>query len=132
MYSCPIISEPHFSGALDSPYFNQKKKLRTLVISVGILENLRTKKWLLTSWNIIPLPEKSDIWTVLSSTTAADFTLSDHTTPAWEEETLQVCHNPAHEWWFAKEMREDDVLLIKMFDSEGEKPGSKTAICEST
>ncbi|KAI1378292.1 methyltransferase CmcJ [Hypoxylon crocopeplum] len=65
-------------------------------------------------------------WT---STVPEDYTLSDHKTPVWEGESLQVYYNPAHQWWFAKEMKEDDVLLIKMYDSEGEMPDSGVAMC---
>lgn len=64
------------------------------------------------------------------STTPQDYTASDHKTPVWEGESLQVYHNPAHQWWFAKEMKEDDVLLIKMYDSEAEKSNGDIAMCE--
>jgi hypothetical protein len=52
-------------------------------------------------------------------------------TPVWEGESLQVHHNPAHQWWFAKRMERDDILLLKMYDSESEaeKPGSGIALC---
>lgn len=66
------------------------------------------------------------------STTASDYTASDHATPTWEGESLQVYHNEAHQWWFAKLMDENEVLLIKMYDSEAEKPGSEIAMCKSS
>jgi hypothetical protein len=53
----------------------------------------------------------------------------DLKTPVWDGESLQVHHSPAHEWWFAEEMAEDDVVLIKMYDSEAWKPGSGVAMC---
>lgn len=63
------------------------------------------------------------------STIPQDYTPSDHKTPVWEGESLQVYHNPAHQWWFAKEMKEDDVLLVKIYDSEAEKPDGGIAMC---
>ncbi|KAK0641782.1 hypothetical protein B0T16DRAFT_220738 [Cercophora newfieldiana] len=65
------------------------------------------------------------------STTPADYTLADHFTPVWEGESLQVYHSPQHRWWFAKQMNPDDVLLLKMYDSEAERLGSGIAMCES-
>ncbi|KAJ2902097.1 hypothetical protein MKZ38_001006 [Zalerion maritima] len=64
------------------------------------------------------------------STVYGDYTLSDHKTPVWEGESLQVHHNPSHQWWFAKKMVEDDVLLIKMYDSDAIQPGSEVAMCK--
>ncbi|KAK4244753.1 hypothetical protein C7999DRAFT_17032 [Corynascus novoguineensis] len=63
------------------------------------------------------------------STVMTDYALADHTTPVWEGESLQVHHNPAHQWWFAKRMDKDDVLLLKMYDSEAEKQSSGTPHC---
>ncbi len=65
------------------------------------------------------------------STVSADYTSSDHKTPVWEGETLQLYQSPKHQWWFAKETGKDDALLIKMYDSEAEKPGSGIALCRS-
>ncbi|KAI0453557.1 methyltransferase CmcJ [Xylaria acuta] len=63
------------------------------------------------------------------STAPEDFTASDHKTPIWEGESLQVYYNPVHQWWFARTFAEDDVLLLKMYDSDAERDGSKTAMC---
>jgi hypothetical protein len=63
------------------------------------------------------------------STRQADYVPCDLKTPVWDGESLQVHHSPAHEWWFAEEMAEDDVVLIKMYDSEAWKPGSGVAMC---
>jgi hypothetical protein len=63
------------------------------------------------------------------STRQDDYVPCDLKTPVWDGESLQVHHSPAHEWWFAEEMAEDDVVLIKMYDSEAWKPGSGIAMC---
>ncbi|KAK0628900.1 methyltransferase CmcJ [Bombardia bombarda] len=63
------------------------------------------------------------------STVPQDYTLSDHKTPVWEGESLQVYQNPDHRWWFARDMKEEDVILIKMFDSEAAKPDGQVAMC---
>ncbi|KAL7959091.1 hypothetical protein V8C34DRAFT_280886 [Trichoderma compactum] len=63
------------------------------------------------------------------STDPADFTPSDLKSSVWEGEVLQVHHNPNHKWWFAKRMEKDDVLLIKMYDSDAEAPESAIAMC---
>ncbi|KAI9155597.1 methyltransferase CmcJ [Paramyrothecium foliicola] len=63
------------------------------------------------------------------STRPTDYVPCDLKTPVWNGESLQVHHNPAHEWWFAQDMAEDDVVLIKMFDSEAWKPHSSVAMC---
>ncbi|KAI3557733.1 methyltransferase CmcJ [Colletotrichum abscissum] len=67
---------------------------------------------------------------VVKSTRPGDYTPADLVSSVWEGETLQIYHNPNHEWWFASKMEADDVLLIKMFDSEGEREGNETAMCE--
>lgn len=64
------------------------------------------------------------------STAAEDYTASDLVSTVWEGETLQVYHSSRHEWWFAGEMAEDDVLLIKMYDSAADRQGSRTAMCK--
>jgi hypothetical protein len=64
------------------------------------------------------------------TTAPEDYTTSDHFSPVWERETLQVYYNPAHEFWFAKEMTEDDAILIEMYDSDAKKPESKIGMCK--
>ena len=63
------------------------------------------------------------------STAPEDFAAGDVVTPVWEGESFYMHHNPGHEWWFARDMRESDVVLIKMFDSEAENDGSDVAMC---
>ena len=47
----------------------------------------------------------------------ADFVPSDLIYPDRTGETYQVIYNPAHRWFYAPAMREDEALLIKTYDS---------------
>lgn len=64
------------------------------------------------------------------STSPEDYAATDHKTPVWEGESLHIHHNPQYQWWFAKNIGKDDVILLKMYDSDAEKPGSNVAMCE--
>ena len=46
-----------------------------------------------------------------------DFVPSDLIYPDRVGETYQVTYNPAHRWFYVPEMREDEALLIKTYDS---------------
>ncbi|KAK0744937.1 hypothetical protein B0T21DRAFT_358699 [Apiosordaria backusii] len=95
----------------------------------SLLQNHRVQ--VINIWRPLVWPHHSNPLAVCDwrSTVSTDYTLSDHLTPVWEGESLQVYHNPDHRWWFAGRMEEDDVLLLKMYDSEAEKPNSSIAMC---
>jgi len=63
------------------------------------------------------------------TTSPEDYVPCDLPSPKFIGETLEVHHNPSHEWWFASDMSKDEVLVLKMYDSEAEKPGSDVAMC---
>ncbi|KAK6340894.1 hypothetical protein TWF696_009207 [Orbilia brochopaga] len=55
-------------------------------------------------------------------------TLLDNPPPMPKGELYSVKYNPKHEWYYAKDMQVDEVMLIKIFDSEGLKEGSDVAV----
>jgi hypothetical protein len=52
-----------------------------------------------------------------SSVRFSDLVASDHIYRHRTGETYQVTHNPAHRWFYVPEMRTDEALLLKCFDS---------------
>lgn len=66
------------------------------------------------------------------STNPEDYTLSDHKTMIWEGESVQVHYSPSHEWWFAKELKKNEVILLKMYDSAAStsRVDGNIAMCE--
>ncbi|KAF3924694.1 hypothetical protein AA313_de0206549 [Arthrobotrys entomopaga] len=43
-------------------------------------------------------------------------------------ETYSIAYNPAHEWYYVKDMGTDEVMFIKCFDTEGLKEDSGVAL----
>lgn len=64
------------------------------------------------------------------TTSPDDYIACDLPAPEYVGEVLQVYHNPAHEWWFASDMSKEEVMLIKMYDSEAENPDNNIAMCK--
>ncbi|KAL0489305.1 hypothetical protein AKO1_010644 [Acrasis kona] len=52
--------------------------------------------------------------------------------PDYNGETYAVRYSPEHEWYYAKDMSEDEVLFIKCFDSEHFKDGSISGLSPHT
>lgn len=48
-----------------------------------------------------------------------DLTPSDTVFPTNVAETLQVHESPAHTWYFLDKQSKDELLLFKIFDSDG-------------
>ncbi|KAJ6262310.1 hypothetical protein Dda_3117 [Drechslerella dactyloides] len=55
-------------------------------------------------------------------------TLLDNPPPMPKGELYSVKYNPKHEWYYAKDMQVDELMMIKIFDSEGLKEGSDVAV----
>ena len=65
------------------------------------------------------------------STDPADYIACDVPSPSYVGESYLLHHNPKHDWWFLKEMHKDEVFVIKMYDSDAERPGgSPIAKCK--
>jgi len=65
------------------------------------------------------------------STDPADYIACDVPSPSYVGESYLLHHNPKHDWWFLKEMHKDEVFVIKMYDSDAERPGgSSIAKCK--
>ncbi|KAG5746478.1 hypothetical protein H9Q72_011929 [Fusarium xylarioides] len=96
--------------------YQQLKHKRIQVINIWrtLVEPLRDRPLALCDWR---------------STSPQDFVACDLPAPGYNGEVFQVYHNPAHEWWFASDMCKKEVILIKMYDSDSEKPGSSIAMC---
>jgi hypothetical protein len=46
-------------------------------------------------------------------------------------ESYLLHHNPKPDWWLLKEMQKDEMFVIKMYESDAERPGcSSTAKCK--
>lgn len=66
------------------------------------------------------------------STSESDLIAVDLPSPHYEGEMYYVKSNPNHNWWFLDAMKQEEVLLIKCYDSkaeEGEGMG-KVARCK--
>ena len=48
------------------------------------------------------------------------FSEDDLTTPRHRGQIYSVRHNPAHQWFFVSDMRPDEVLLLKCYDSQND------------
>jgi hypothetical protein len=64
------------------------------------------------------------------SVDVSDFIATDLPSPKWIGELYQIRHNPKHEWWFLPSMTENEVLILKCYDSAAEKSGSTIAKCK--
>ena len=56
----------------------------------------------------------------LVATDIHHFGEADLTTPRHTGQIYSVRHNPAHEWFYVSEMRPDEVLLLKCYDSRAD------------
>ncbi len=56
----------------------------------------------------------------LVATDIQHFGEDDLTTPRHRGQIYSVRHNPAHQWFYVSEMRPDEVLLLKCYDSQND------------
>lgn len=56
----------------------------------------------------------------LVTTDIHHFGEDDLTTPRHRGQIYSVRHNPAHQWFFVSDMRPDEVLLLKCYDSQND------------
>ncbi|KAG5775283.1 hypothetical protein H9Q73_011044 [Fusarium xylarioides] len=101
-------------ASLRTKYFPEAEEFLKMRIWRTLVEPLRDRPLALCDWR---------------STSPQDFVACDLPAPGYNGEVFQVYHNPAHEWWFASDMCKKEVILIKMYDSDSEKPGSSIAMC---
>ena len=64
------------------------------------------------------------------STDPSDLIATDMPSPQWLGELYQVAYNPDHQWWFLPKMMDQEIFVIKCFDSLAEEQGSEIAKCE--
>ena len=65
------------------------------------------------------------------STRPDDYVACDIPSVTFEGEAFLLHYNENHDWWFLKQMQKDEVILIKMFDSDADQPGSGIAKCRN-
>lgn len=75
---------------------------------------------------VVPLHDRPLAVCDYRSTDPADYVSCDVPSPEYIGESYLLHHNPKHDWWFLKEMYEDEVFVIKMYDSQAERAGGQS------
>ena len=60
---------------------------------------------------------------------ASDLVPTDLPSPHYEGELYHLHHNANHRWYFLHQMKREEALVIKCYDSEGDDGGSTIAKC---
>ena len=83
-------------------------------------DDLLTRRFAIVNvWRPIRGPLRDAPLALCDATTLADGDLVQHDLiyPDRTGEIYALTHNPAHRWFYAPEMRADEILLLKCFDS---------------
>ncbi len=114
-----LIREPVLSAHNDYTEWSGPQRVRDLMPDEA--EALLQRRFaIIQAWRSIAHPIVKNPLTIADARTiaAADLHVSERRYPDRVGQTYRLTYNPAHEWYYFPEMRRDEALVFKVYDSK--------------
>jgi hypothetical protein len=114
-----LIREPVLSAHNDYTEWSGLQRLRDLLPDEA--ERLLSRRFaIIQAWRSIAHPIVKNPLTIADARTIApeDLHVSERRYPDRVGQTYRLSYNPAHQWYYFPEMRRDEALVFKVFDSK--------------
>jgi len=113
------IREPVKSVHNDYTEWSGPQRVRDLLAPGDAAAALERRFAIIQVWRAIADPIRRDPLAICDARTLepGDLIASERRYPDRVGETYQIAHNPAHEWVYFPEMRRDEALVFKVYDS---------------
>ncbi|HSD41185.1 MAG TPA: CmcJ/NvfI family oxidoreductase [Burkholderiales bacterium] len=114
-----LVREPVLSAHNDYTEWSGPQRLREILPDEA--ERLLAHRFaIIQVWRAINRPIRANPLAIADarSLSTADLIAAERRYPHRVGETYQVRYNPAHRWFYFPEMRRDEALVFKVFDSE--------------
>jgi hypothetical protein len=114
-----LIREPVLSAHNDYTEWSGPQRVRDLLPEEA--EQLLSRRFaIIQAWRSIAHPIVKNPLTIADARTvaAADLHVSERRYPDRVGQTYRLSYNPAHQWYYFPEMRRDEALVFKVFDSK--------------
>ena len=114
-----LLREPVLSAHNDYTEWSAPNRLRE-VLPEEADALLQRRFAIIQVWRAINQPIRSNPLAIAdaSSVAVADLLIAERRYPHRVGQTYQLRYNPAHRWFYFPEMRRDEALVFKVFDSE--------------
>ncbi len=115
-----LIREPVMSVHNDYTEWSAPQRVRDLLPADEAEALLKKRFAIVQVWRAIRLPIESNPLAIADARSLAtgDLIASERRYPDRVGETYQVSYNPDHEWFYFPNMRRDEALVFKVYDSE--------------
>jgi hypothetical protein len=113
-----LIREPVLSAHNDYTEWSGPQRVRDIL--PGEAEYLLARRFaIIQVWRAInqPIQKNPLALAAANSVTADDFLLSERRYPGRVGQTYRLKYNPNHHWVYFPEMRRDEALVFKVYDS---------------
>ena len=113
-----LIREPVLSAHNDYTEWSGPQRVRDLMGAQA--ENLLQRRFaIIQVWRAIGDPIRSNPLAMVDarSVAAADLLVAERRYPNRVGQTYRLKYNPAHRWFYFPEMRRDEAIVFKVFDS---------------
>jgi cation transport regulator ChaB len=114
-----LIREPVLSAHNDYTEWSGPQRVRDLLPDEA--EQLLSRRFaIIQAWRSIAHPIVKNPLTIADARTIAseDLHVSERRYPDRVGQTYRLSFNPAHQWYYFPEMRRDEALVFKVFDSK--------------
>jgi hypothetical protein len=114
-----LIREPVLSAHNDYTEWSGPQRVRDLLPDEA--ERLLARRFaIVQAWRSIAHPIVKNPLTIADARTIAseDLHVSERRYPDRVGQTYRLSYNPAHQWYYFPEMRRDEALVFKVFDSK--------------
>jgi hypothetical protein len=114
-----LVREPVLSAHNDYTEWSGPRRVRELM--GGEADELLKRRFaIIQVWRAINQPIQSNPLALADSRTVAaeDFLVSERRYPDRVGQTYRLKYNPAHRWFYFPQMRRDEAIVFKVYDSE--------------
>jgi hypothetical protein len=114
-----LLREPVLSAHNDYTEWSGPQRVRDLL--PGEAEALLARRFaIIQAWRAIAAPIRSNPLAVADARSVApqDLLVAERRYPNRVGQTYRLKYNPAHRWFYFPEMRRDEALVFKVYDSE--------------
>ena len=114
-----LIREPVLSAHNDYTEWSGPQRVRDILPDEA--EALLARRFaIIQVWRAINQPIQSNPLAVADAKSVAfeDFLLAERRYPGRVGQTYRLTHNPNHRWFYFPQMRRDEALVFKVYDSE--------------
>jgi len=114
-----LIREPVLWAHNDYTEWSAPQRVRDLLPDEAD-ELLKRRFAIIQVWRAINRPIQSNPLAIADAASVAfeDFLIAERRYPGRVGQTYRLRYNPAHRWFYFPEMRRDEALVFKVFDSE--------------